>query len=448
MESFGKATSLDAILRAFTIEALDEKTLPLFYYDNTIAIRTGDEWDSPLEDLFTLCTTPMDTNAHLLIGHRGCGKSTEMNNLKQKFEDAGHPTWIVASMVETELGQVNHWDIMLLVTVGLCNIAANKGITLPAETITAIFDYLKKDTEETKTIEDSDSAQLKVGAEAKTPALLSGVIKLFAGITTEMKASQTTRRIVREKMERRASEWINSIKEISNWITDGCDGKQPILIFEDLDKLPRSEKSFEIFSYSVLAQMPFPIIYTFPISQFYSSEFGTIRDFYRHHILPMIKVSNLDGSPNSDGIAVMKKIVELRAELDLFDGGGSEDSVLELLIKKTGGSLRDLFKCVVSAANRATRRGVARIELEDVERALSDLSYELTAQISQPDYPMLADIYCNPRFREQIPDRDFLLKMMQKLVVLEYRNGTRWHDLQPLIAEFLIEQGVIDESKR
>jgi len=33
-----------------------------------------------------------------------------------------------------------------------------------------------------------------------------------------------------------------------------------------------------------------------------------------------------------------------------------------------------------------------------------------------------------------------LLKMMQGMVVLEY-NGDRWHDLHPIIEEFLISQG-------
>jgi len=33
-----------------------------------------------------------------------------------------------------------------------------------------------------------------------------------------------------------------------------------------------------------------------------------------------------------------------------------------------------------------------------------------------------------------------LLDMMQGLIVLEY-NGDRWHDLHPLVEDFLREQG-------
>jgi hypothetical protein len=39
-----------------------------------------------------------------------------------------------------------------------------------------------------------------------------------------------------------------------------------------------------------------------------------------------------------------------------------------------------------------------------------------------------------------IEDKPMLLEMMQGLIVLEY-NGDRWHDLHPLIEDFLKEQG-------
>ena len=158
----------------------------------------------------------------------------------------------------------------------------------------------------------------------------------------------------------------------------------------------------------------------------------------------MIKVSNLDRSENSDGIAVIKKILEKRSDLALFDGEVG-NGVLEHLIKKTGGSLRHLFECVMSAAERADWRGAGKIQCEDADSALSELRGELTRQITYPDYKNLVNIYNNTNQREQIADNDLLLRMMQTSVVIEYQNGERWHDLHPLIADFLIRQGEIVE---
>jgi len=158
----------------------------------------------------------------------------------------------------------------------------------------------------------------------------------------------------------------------------------------------------------------------------------------------MIKVSNLDKSENRDGIAVIREIVGKRADLALFDGEVG-NGVLEHLIRKTGGSLRQLFECIISAAERADWRGVGKIQREDADSALSDLRGELTRLITYPDYKSLVSIYSNTNKREQIADSDLLLRMMQTSVVIEYQNGERWHDLHPLIADFLIRQGEIVE---
>lgn len=441
-----RAEKLDDMLRAFRLEPLDERELSRFYCDKTMAIRTSDQWNSPLDDLFDACTTPLVRNAHILLGHRGCGKSTELHNLKKRFEGVGQLVQVVDIETEGDIFQVNCWDIMLMITEGLCEIAKNSDLHIPDKTLKAVFDYLKKDVAQIEESNGSKSIGVEVGAEARTPSLLN-VLKVFASIKSEMKVSSSMRTIITETMERRASEWIGYIMEISGWIIDGMSGKQPVLIFENIDKIQPPEKAFDIFCYSVLAQMPFPVIYTFPISLYYDPRFSSIKDIFKPHILPMIKVSNIDRSENIDGINIIRDIIELRADINLFD-----DNALIMLIKQTGGVLRDLFICITSAARRASRRGANKIEEEDAKRVLTELKSELTRQITRSDYPMLANIYNNQKYKEQIEDVQFLLKKMQALVVLEY-NGDRWHELHPLIAQFLIdhgeikiEQGVNDDS--
>jgi hypothetical protein len=316
---------------------------------------------------------------------------------------------------------------MLFITEGLCNIAEKNKIKLPKDTLQGVFDYIKKDIEETETIDSS--ASIDVGV----------VLSLFAFIKSNLQIGTQTRTIIREKMERRASEWLRYINEISDIITNKMDGKQPILIFEDLDKIQPYERAFDIFEYDVLAKMPFPIIYTFPISLSYDAKFAYLESFYKVHVLPMIKVSNDDKRENGEGIEVIRKIVALRANLELFD-----NNALEELIKQTGGVLRHLFECINTASRIAKRRGADKIEKQDAQRALSELSSMLGRRISEKDYGILARMYNDPNYRKRIENKEALLEQMQALVVLEYTNGDRWHDLHPLIAKFLIEQGFID----
>lgn len=428
-----KAENLGAMLNAFKLEPLNEINLPEFYYDNTMPIRTGHIVSSPLEDLFENCTMTSDANAHILVGHRGCGKSTELFNLERRLKEGGQPVHIYRTELEANLHLADGWDIMLFITEGLCKIAEKYNIELPSNTLQTIFDYINSD-KEIVGISDT-STSFGIGA----------MLNFFASIKSNLQFDTKMRTTVTERIKKRASEWQLHIDEIAGRIAKGTGGKHPILIFEGLDKIEPPARAFEIFNkHEVLAKMSFPIIYTFPISLTYDSAFASIKGLYDVHVLPMIKVSNANKHQNDDGIEVMRKIVELRADSQLFD-----EKALEELIKQTGGVLRHLFECIVSASRLARRRGANKIEMEDAHRALSDLlADDLSKQFDDTEHNMLKKIFNDPDYRKRIGERESLLKQMHALVVLEYKNGNRWHDLHPLISKFLIEQGIINDEKQ
>ena len=431
-----KAKKLEGILKAFKPEPLKENELDEFFHKDTMAIRTGDPWTSPLRGLFEACTMASGSNAHLLMGHRGCGKSTELINLKRQFEAAGHGVHMTDTLIDTDPFLINYWDILLLTTEGLCRIAEDKNAKIPEEPLKAIRDILHKEVEVVESTGGSAAVEISSGVEVKTPPVLSSVLKLFSSLKSNLRVSTETRRNVTEKMPRRASEWLAYTEEISMHLTSECDEKQPIIIFEGLDNIPRPETIFDILNFSVLAQMPFPVIYTFPIDQSYSGNFAPLEARYTRCTLPMIKVSNKDKTPNEPGFSVIKEIVERRADPGLFG-----ENVLGRLIKKTGGSLRHLFECINNAARRASWRGANKIEHEDIERALSELSKSLVKKITISNYAGLKNIINSPGHNEQIEDLNFLLNMMHSSIVLEYENGERWNAVHPLVADFLEKHG-------
>jgi len=437
MSEFLKAETLGDILMAFRTEPLNKSEFVKFYYDKTMPIRTGDESTSPLYDLYDECSLNLPKNAHLLMGHGGSGKSTELYNLKQRFEENGQPTCIIDFMAYTDFINADHWDMMLLISEGLCEIAKEHNLYVPEKTLNAVIDYLKDDVETKIDTGISSEAGVEAGVSANTPKIFS-VLNVFASIRSEIKASTYTRTNITRKMERHASEWLRFINEISDWVMKDLSGKQPVLIFENIDKFQPPIRALEILLYQYLSEMPFPVIYTFPISLCYNPRFAIIEGNYKPHMLPMIKTSNVDKSHSPEGINAIREIVKLRANESLFC-----ENALDNLITQTGGVLRDLFECIISAARRADRRGSSKIEMEDAARALADLGERRSRLISMHDNDKLVNIYNDPRYREQIEDLDFLLEKMQGLVVLEYRNGYRWHNLHPMIAQYLKGQGVI-----
>lgn len=223
-------------------------------------------------------------------------------------------------------------------------------------------------------------------------------------------------------------------------IAEKADGKNPIIIFEDLDKLNPEDAWKVFYNYAaVLSGMAFPVIYTFPIGLSYDTRFSAMEGYFITKTLPMIKIATIENKPFREGIDIIIEIVKKRANMDLF-----EANVIERLIECTGGSLRDLFHVINASAKRAERRNSKTISLEDAQHALEEIKTSLTRRIEEKDYQFLLNIYNGNK--EQIEDKEMLLKMLQASVVLEY-NGKHWHNVHPLVAAFLKEQGLIEDAR-
>jgi len=430
-----QAKSLKDIPAAFEPDALTNADLDEFYFDGTMPVRTGDPYASPIQDLFDACTQPKQSNAHLLLGHRGCGKSTELSVLKRKLEEAGHPVSIIKCSIEADVMAVTYWDLLLLLGKHLVELAGEANVTIDDDLIKGMNDFFAE-IEIVDQLSDQYLAGLSGGVEVGLPAL-PFLTKLFAGISAQVKYGSEKRTIIRQRVERSSAEWFGYIEFIADRITHRNGGRQPVIIFEDLDKI-KTEQAWDIFS-NPMSSMPFPVIYTFPINLSYDARFRTLGSaFNSFEILPMIEIRDRDGVVKSEGFEAIRKIVGIRASSDLF-----AEETLYHLITKTGGVLRDLFKCIISAASRADRRGSSVIEMEDVQRATDELRSELTRIVSAPYNDLLVNISKQKQFRDQIEDSEKMLLMMEGLIVLEY-NGRRWCDVHPLIEDFLRDIGVLE----
>lgn len=431
-----KAENLSDFYNVFLPEPLKENEMDSFYCSGTMEYRTGDENVSPIDDIEQIMKSPSgNNNAVLFLGHKGCGKSTELVNLKSILQEEGYSVENVNCKLEIDLPNAEYWDLFILMTQKLIKIAAELNCNIDKVIINKALSYW-----DNKEIKEAIEEEMGYGidSELSAGAGLKGFLGAFIKVSGYIKNKSEKRTEVIKNVERKSSEWIEIIKAISNSIQSKANGKTPILIFEELDKM-NPEKAIEIFynNASALSQIPFKAVYTFPINLFYSEKFTTLRGYFKHKIMPMIKVHNKDMTENKKGIKIIRDIVYKRADEKLFARG-----VLDEMIKKTGGSLRDLFEVIINAGNRANKRKAEKVYMEDANSALNRLKSDLTRIIEVNNYEFLKNIY---EKKEQIQDSGELLKFMEALVVLEY-NGTRWHDLHPLVYAFLKEQGVFPEQ--
>ena len=431
------ANSVSDMLNAFSQDPLTIEQLDEFYCDDTMEYRMSDKYSSPIEDIFDDCQQAGGHNAFLLLGHRGCGKSTELTKMSRNLISNGYPVKTIICSLDLDLLNIAYSDLLILMGEALLEIAEESGCKIDAGILGDMAHFWSEGTEITIS-QVTGEASVEAGMSAETPRLFANILNFFTRVKAELKLNEETRKEYRNKISNHSSEWIGMMNRISEEIAREKEGKLPTIIFEDLDKLNPDDAWKVFYNYAkLLSDMSFPVIYTFPIALSYDGKFSAMEGYFITRTLPMIKIETIEGTPYEDGINIIRGIVEKRARLDLFEG-----NVLDRLIQYTGGSLRDLFYAINSSAKRAERRSAAAISIEDSERALEEIKTSLTRRIDQKDYEFLLNIYNGNK--EQIEDREKLLKMLQASVVLEY-NGRRWHNVHPLVVRFFIEQGKIKD---
>lgn len=434
------ANQVSEIINAFSPAPLKKEQMPEFYCDDTMEYRTSDKYSSPIEDIFDICQSSEEYSACLLLGHKGCGKSTELNRMSERLMDAGHYVKTIHCSTDLDLFNIVYSDLFILMGEALLEIAEETGCDIKNKVLDDIKNFWNEGTE-IMISQELEMASLETGMAVETKAILAGILNVFAKIKADLKYNEETRKEYRRKISVRSSEWIGILGSVAEEIAEKADGKKPVIIFEDLDKLNPEDAWKVFYNYAaILSGMTFPVIYTFPIGLSYDARFSAMDSYFVTKTLPMIKIATMDNEPFEDGINIITEIVTKRADLNLF-----EPKVIRRLIECTGGSLRDLFQVISASAKRAERRDSETISMEDARRALEEIKTSLTRRIEEKDYKFLLNIYNGNK--EQIEDREVLLEMLQASVVLEY-NGKRWHNVHPLVVDFFREQGMIEDVRK
>lgn len=433
------ANQISEIINAFSPAPLRMDQMDEFYCKGTMEYRTSDKYNSPIEDIYDSCRDSEERAAFLLLGHRGCGKSTELNKMSQRLISEGYHVKTVACGTDLDLFNIVYSDLFILMGEALLEIADESGCEIDENILDDIINFWSEGTE-TVVSKESGAVSCEAGIKVQNSGIFKGILNIFANIKADLKFNEETRKEYRRKISIRSSEWIRILGCVSEKIAGNTGGKKPIIIFEDLDKLNPEDAWKVFYNYAaILSGMRFPVIYTFPIGLSYDARFSAMESYFVTKTLPMIKIETIENQPFHEGIQIIRDIVGKRADLGLF-----EAKVLDRLIQYTEGSLRDLFHAINASAKRAERRDSETISMEDAERALEELKTSLTRRIEKNEYQFLLNIHNGNK--ELIEDKSMLLKMLQASVVLEY-NGKRWHNVHPLVEKFFKEQGLIQNVR-
>jgi hypothetical protein len=436
-----KAESIENVYRAFSANPLDKDDLAFF--SETHSARGGKPFRRRI--LQRLNTINDVDYKYLMVGYRGCGKSTELAKLQEEIEheiNVGSRHLVLSYSIKNELDPVNlnYIQLFIITMEKLFETIEKNKLPINHEYLTLITHRVK-----TKEIQEINDTYNLYEGKSEIKFDIPFFKNFFANFRLSSTRSTSMKEVIKQVIEPRLSELINLCNGLITEVKLGLhkiDKDNLLIIIEDFDKITY-DKAKEIFidHVSTITQLNVNMIFTFPISLYYSAWWSSqiknyFHDFYE---FPMIKVHEKDGSDSTEGMSCMQDMIEKRMNLSLFES----KEILNAMIRMCGGALWDLFRLIRDAADFAIDENRKQISQKDYLKALeylindyqntiTDVTIEGKLYLSDRFYEILIKLSETKTFENSIE----MLHLRQTLLVLGY-NGDFWCDIHPVVKEIL-----------
>lgn len=353
-------------------------------------------------------------------GHRGCGKSTELQHLLSN-SDIQKKYWPINFSIreETDIIDLDFRDVLLAIGSRLFREYRKKGGELPETLLKELNGWKGKVEKQISTILDGRISDIELGAS---------IDAFFASAGLKMKLEPATRVELRQVVETDITGLIAIINHIAATIYNQ-EHRIPLILIDDMDK-PDLERARAIFHdrREIMMQPNCAIVYTVSSALFYSKEFDAIRD--QALFLPNINLHTANDSDKhlQEGYRTLEKFVGVRASNLLI-----HPNALDEAITYSGGVFRELARIIRTSIGHARRRKATQLESIDVEWAATEIRNEYRRILDKEDLKLLKRVYENKKleYSEQ------LMPLLQLLAILEYRDTENWCDIHPVLRKLL-----------
>jgi hypothetical protein len=349
----------------------------------------------------------------LLPGHIDCGKSTELNKLSEELKE---DFFIVKYSVfdNLDINNLSYIDILLTMQAKILQKAKDENVRIKQEIIKELGSWISRIIKITIQIS-------KISIENISDA--------FSNIVNILKYMTEERKRIRESTQEDISMLIDKLTQIIDEIEKQTK-KEVLIIIDDIDKTGIELAKNIFYNYGkTLTQPKCNIIYTIPISLFYSPVFNQIKqDFGSADCLPNIKISDIDCNPYQDGRNFLKSVIEKRMLLDLI-----EKDALEYLIDVSGGVIGELIRFTKESCIIALASGKNKINKASVDEVVRNRRIAYQRQLTKKDYDILKDVHK----KEGVSKDDTMLELLHSLALIEHIDGDRWYIVHPVIQPLL-----------
>jgi energy-coupling factor transporter ATP-binding protein EcfA2 len=358
----------------------------------------------------------------LFCGHRGCGKSTELNRIAQKLHRPDGYFVVQCNIVDDlDINDIEYVDILFLVAQKIGERLHEESISINKRHIDDLRDFFQERI--VKKVKKKDfEASITTGLKSKLGFEFIGAI--FANFTSAFKTSSTYKEEVRMHVKNQFSMFRTifnrMLDEIKQKLIKKKLGKNLLVIIDGTDRLTREDCDHIFINHaSQLTQLETNFVYTVPIHLVYES--NQVKNFYdAPFVLPnvILEVKRVKGE--KPGRDAMKQLIYRRIHPGLFDSEKTVDYIIEM----SGGHVRELLHILQEAFNSS---GTERFDREAVNKGIEMLKADYMRILSSDDYKRLVRLE-----KEKDKESDDIMKnLLFNSVVLEYNDY--WRKINPIV---------------
>lgn len=381
----------------------------------------------------------------LFVGHRGSGKSTELNKLATEIDDAFEV--VNFSVIEaTGSTTPQYEDVMLALATQVTRACINQRLVQKP-----LVESVKQGLQGVRDWWRQVITGMELHSGAGEQLITAELTMLLGQVQVSAQQSSETR----EQLRHQINQQMPALLRHLNWVIEQAQAageKRLLLIMEGLDKIDRgaAERIFRDHA-PTLVQPRLHTIFTFPLALRYTDDYNEIRlRIPKVEALHNIAPHNKDGTENREGMDTLRRLVLARMKDRLIDS-----DALDLLVWANGGTPLWLVFLVQTAALYALERNSDensgenssenRITLEDAKQAVRELRRELSAPLTRLDIEVLRARHRDRRLTNDAEEQ----RLLYNGCLIEYTGDEdeRWCDAHPALWTLLEQAEVSDKPE-
>jgi hypothetical protein len=357
-----------------------------------------------------------------LAGMRGSGKTSELTKIAKKLHNKNCFFCVVCNLDEgVDSNTLEYTDILIFQLERLFEEAEKVGLDLDRDIVFSLNDWFKERVKEVNTVIKKEGG-FEVEIKAETPSLFS-----FLGISAKLKANlagskenaDKIRTVMKNNFKELSQKFNEFIEHVNIIIRKRGIAQELLFIVDGLEKTATIDIRKKVVSEisDRIINIKVNTIFTLPLELMPQTQrlikFSTVVSF------PFVKIKDKNGEIIEEAVSRFQNFVYRRIDATLFDS----PETVNKAIMYGGGSPRELLR-VLEYANMFADEDTNKIYLKDLDKGIKKLAAQTSQYISNKDLAKLKILKeANEQGKELAFDEEWQ-DLLEKLIILEYNDGT------------------------